>query len=201
MMIAMLESCEKVLDALKLLLTDPSTYNPYCIGTSENFWKRIKTEGLSPIVCSSSGVCTDTTYEDTGHKRMNRVWIGRAGNKMCSTFARRAVKKSSGNPLNITFNAYLNQQNMKPSKDYLDNDGFSPINPDLADSPQAQMKMNEAKSICSPEEITKMLESLPDWSKSLIARKSANYQSLIAINPISIENLYDSEPITEQWND
>ena len=201
MMIAMSEDCAKILEALKVLLVDPNNYNPYCIGTSEMYWKKIKTDGLSPQVCSAGGICTDTTYEDMNGRNIDRVWIGRAGNKMCNTLARRAVKKSAGNPLKITFNAQLSASGMKPSKDYIDNDGFDAKTADLSDMPQASIKMNDAKTVCTPEEIQKMLDALPDWSKSLIATKSANFASLVGIQPISIENLYHTEPIKEQWND
>jgi hypothetical protein len=200
-MIAMSEPCANALEALKVLLVDPNSYNPFCIGTSEMFWKKIETEGLTPQVCSAGGICTDSTYEDLGGRNLDRVWIGRKGNKMCSAYARRAVKKSAGNPLNITFNAQLNESGMRPSKDYADNDGFDAKSPDLSEMPQAFMRLNAAKSVCSPEAIQELLEALPDWSKSLIAQKSANYVSLVAVNPISVESLYHTEPIKEQWND
>jgi len=201
MMIAMSESCSKVLETLKLLLTDPNTYNPFCIGTSDLFWKTIKTDGLTPVVCSSGGSCSDTTYSDVNGRNLNRVWIGRAGHKMCSVYARRAVNKSAGNPLKITFNTHLQQSGMRPSKEYIENNYFNSESADVSDIPKASILLNEAKANCSPEDIKMMLESLPDWSKSLIANKNANFVSMVRINPIAIENIEESEPLSSQWND
>ena len=201
MMNAMSESCTKALSALKAILTEPSSYNPFCIGTSEMFWRKIKTEGLSPIVCSASGVCADSTYDDVAGRNLNRVWIGRKGNKMCSVYARRAVKKSAGSPLKITFNSQLNASGMRPSKEFVEDQTFDVNNADLNDIPMASMYLQEAKSSCSPEELKALFDALPDWSKSLISKKSANFVSMVGINPISIENLEESEPISNQWDD
>lgn len=200
-MIAMSESCANALKALKVLLIEPNNYGPFCIGTSEMFWKKIQSEGLHPQVCSSGGICTDTTYGDVAGRTLTRTWFGRKGNKMCSVYARRAAKKSAGNPLHITFTTNLTVNEMRPSKDYLDNDGFDAKAPNFSDMPQASLKLNVAKSVCSPEEIQKLLEALPDWSKSLIARKNANFVSMFNVNPISIENVNQTEPIKELWND
>ena len=201
MMSAMSEACSKALNALKVLLTDPNSYGPWCIGTSEMFWKKIETEGLTPVVCSASGVCADSTYEDVAGRNLNRVWIGRAGHKMCSTYARRAVKKSTGKPIKITFSTNLTKNGMRPSKEFVEENGFDTGAPNLSDIPKATALLNEAKTICSPEEIKQLLISLPDWSKSLIAKKSANFASLININPIIIENVDMTEPLKNQWDD
>ena len=195
------EACERALEALKVLLTDPNNYNPFCLGTSEMFWRRIKEEGLQPVVCSMSGQCTDSTYEDVGNRVLDRTWIGRAGHKLCSVYARRAVKRSAGDPLNITFNTRLTTDGMRPSKEYVESDGFDPNNPSIEDVPNAPTLMREAQSACSPEAIKDLLKKLPDWSKSLIAKKSANFISMIRVEPISIENVNVTEPLSEQWND
>ena len=195
----MSESCAKVLETLKLLLSDPNAYNPFCIGTSEMFWKKIKTEGLQPVLCSASGQCADSTYEDVGGRSLTRTWIGRANNKMCSIYARKAVQKSAGKPLNITFNTQLTSDAMRPSKDHLER-GFDSSTVDLSDIPQAASLVTEAKSVCTPDEIKRMIESLPEWSKSFIGQKSANLVSMTQVTPISIENVYEKEPMSEQWS-
>jgi hypothetical protein len=200
-MMAMSEDCTKALNALKILLTNPDSYNPYCIGTSETFWKRIKDEGLQPVVCSASGICTDTSYGDVDGRNLNRIWIGRKGNKYCSIYARRAASKSAGKPLNIAFNAHLNPSDMRESKEYIENNGFSPETANLTDISNASSLITKAQSVCSDMEIKRLLDSLPDWSKSLIAQKSANSISMMNINPIQIDNVDETEPLSEIWND
>jgi len=192
--------CSKILNALKTLLSEPNTYQPFCHGTSELFWKKIKTEGLQPILCSTSGQCADSTYNDVNDRKLTRTWIGRANNKMCSIYARRATQKSAGAPLVITFNTQLTASAMRPSKDYLESNPELTLS-NLSDIPQSIPLVEKAKKSCSLEEIKEMLKSLPDWSKSLITQKSANFVSMTNVSPISIENVYEKEPISEIWND
>jgi hypothetical protein len=103
--------------------------------------------------------------------------------------AKKASIVSGGKPIKIDFTTHLEANGMRPSRDYIEANNFNAGNPELNDVNGASLALSEARSVCSPDEVIKMLNDLPDWVKSFLSAKSANFVSMVKIAPSAVEDV------------